>query len=104
MCIHVGLCMHVIFKWGFERYGRGNCPSWEEELSGGNSPGVNCSGGKCPFTIESVGYRPTAASMQDIGRIYNRSFAQKSPISYSLKMERNMSTAVEVCNDMSNLN
>ena len=31
MCIHV--CIYVIFKLGFERYG-GNCPSWEGELSG----------------------------------------------------------------------
>src|SRR6218665_3855708 len=32
VCIHV--CIYVIFKLGFERYG-GNCPSWEGELSGG---------------------------------------------------------------------
>jgi len=43
VCIHV--YMHVIFKLGFERYDRGNCPSWEGqlsgELSGGNCPGGN---------------------------------------------------------------
>ena len=33
VCIHV--CMYVILKLGFERYERGNCPSWEGELSGG---------------------------------------------------------------------
>ena len=38
VCIHV--CMYVIFKLDFERY-RGNCSSWEGELSG-NCPGVNC--------------------------------------------------------------
>src|SRR6218665_20696 len=31
VCLHV--CIYVIFKFGFERY-RGNCPSWEGELSG----------------------------------------------------------------------
>ena len=42
VCIHV--CIYVIFKLGFERYG-GNCPSWEGELSGGNCPG-EVSGGE----------------------------------------------------------
>ena len=49
-CIHV--CIYVIFKLGFERYGGGNCPSWEGELSGGELSGGsvrgNCPGGKCP--------------------------------------------------------
>ena len=38
-----------------------------------------------------------------IGRIYNHQFARKST-SYNLQMERSMSTAVEVCSEMSNLN
>src|SRR6218665_522018 len=39
MCICVHTCMYVIFKLGFERYGRGNCPSWEGELSRGELSG-----------------------------------------------------------------
>src|SRR6218665_4208444 len=49
MCVHASMCicmyvfmyacvqtcMYVIFQFGFERYGRGNCSSWEGELSGG---------------------------------------------------------------------
>src|SRR6218665_4140438 len=37
ICMHVRIhvCMYAIFKLGFEQYGRGNCPSWEGELSGG---------------------------------------------------------------------
>ena len=39
-------CMHAIFKLGFELFGRGNCPSWEGDLSGGLIVrGVNCPGG-----------------------------------------------------------
>jgi len=43
MCAYMYICMHVIFKLGFERYGRGNCHSWEGKLTGGE-----LSGG-CPF-------------------------------------------------------
>jgi len=43
VCIHA--CMYEILKLGFERYGRGNCPSWEGELSGGELSGGNCPGG-----------------------------------------------------------
>ena len=53
MCAAIHVCMHVIIKLGFERYGRGNCP-------GGNCPGVNClgelSGGEMsvpPFVLSS---------------------------------------------------
>ena len=42
VCIHV--CIYVIFKLGFERY-RGNCPSWEGQLSGGKCPGELSGGG-----------------------------------------------------------
>ena len=42
VCIHV--CIYIIFKLGFERY-RGNCPSWEGELSGGIVRG------KCPWEL-----------------------------------------------------
>src|SRR6218665_659147 len=46
VCIHV--CIYVIFKLGFERYG-GNCPSWEGncpgELSGGSVRGGIVQGG-----------------------------------------------------------
>ena len=53
VCIHVcRLCMYVIFKLGFEQYGRGNCPSWEGELSGVNCPG-NCPG-ECPFPTDVI--------------------------------------------------
>src|SRR6218665_80489 len=47
VCIHV--CIYIIFKWGFERYGWGNCPSWEGELSGGIVRG------KCPGEIVQRG-------------------------------------------------
>src|SRR6218665_880496 len=50
VCIHV--CMYVIFKLDFERY-RGNCPSWEGELSGGELSGAGIIWGreKCPFPV-----------------------------------------------------
>src|SRR6218665_1195001 len=52
-CTFVHACMYVIFKLGFERYGRGNCPSWRGNVQGVNCPGelseVELSGGKCPF-------------------------------------------------------
>src|SRR6218665_4052979 len=39
-CVHtcIYIYIYVIFKLGFERY-RGNVPSGEGELSGGNCPG-----------------------------------------------------------------
>src|SRR6218665_1327849 len=51
ICMHVCIqvCIYVIFKLGFDRYGGGNCPSWEGELSGGivrgNCPGEIVQGG-----------------------------------------------------------
>src|SRR6218665_4175492 len=66
ICMHLckHICIYVIFKLGFERYG-GNCPSWEGELSGGelsrgNCPGElsggNCPGGKGPGPPNSMSY------------------------------------------------
>src|SRR6218665_3266274 len=35
MHVYIHVFTYVSLKLGFERYGRGKCPSWEGELSGG---------------------------------------------------------------------
>src|SRR6218665_184337 len=81
MCAYMYVCIHVIFKLGFEQYGRGNCPS-TLQFGGGIVWGVNCPGVEMsvPLAVHTNQMRFQCERVRDpegreLEELYKKSYA-----------------------------